>query len=77
LDEGKGAGWLAATRFSYLGIFFGVAVLIGCLFGRWLDRKFGTNPWLMMVGALLGIASGFKELYRVATTYGREQKKKQ
>jgi len=51
--------------------------LLGCLFGRWLDRKFGTTPWLMMVGSLLGIASGFKELYRVAKTYSSEQKKKQ
>lgn len=76
-DGANGSAWLQATRFSYLGLFFGIAVLIGCLFGKWLDRKFGTSPWLMMVGALLGIAAGFKELYRVTKTYSTEQKKKQ
>ena len=74
---GGSAGWLQAARFSYLGLFFGIAVFIGCMFGKWLDHKFGTAPWLMMVGALLGIAAGFKELYRVAKTYSSEQKKKQ
>ena len=44
--------------------------------GRWLDRKFGTQPWLMMVGVLLGIAASFKELYRVSVMYRTEQKKK-
>lgn len=74
---GGSSGLIQAARFSYLGLFFGIAIFIGCMFGKWLDRKFGTAPWLMMVGALLGIAAGFKELYRVAKTYSLEQKKKQ
>ena len=75
-DAGKGgaAAWVQASRFSYVGIFFGVAVFLGFLFGRWLDRKFGTNPWLMIVGVLFGIASGFKELYRLTASYRTDQK---
>ncbi|HRI53277.1 MAG TPA: AtpZ/AtpI family protein [Pseudomonadota bacterium] len=73
---GSASGWVQASRFSYVGIFFGVAVFLGFLFGRWLDRKFGTDPWLMLVGVLFGIASGFKELYRLTASYRTEQKKK-
>lgn len=74
--DGRASGWVQASRFSYVGIFFGVAVFLGFLFGRWLDRKFGTDPWLMLVGVLFGIASGFKELYRLTASYRTEQKKK-
>lgn len=56
----------AASRYSYIGIFFGVAVLVGYLGGSWLDRRFGTAPWFSIFGLLIGIASGFKELYRLA-----------
>lgn len=56
----------ATARFSYIGIFFGVAVLLGVFAGRWADRRFHTDPWLMMVGLLFGLASGFSELYRVS-----------
>ena len=74
--DASASGWVQASRFSYVGIFFGVAVFLGFLFGRWLDRKFGTDPWLMLVGVLFGIASGFKELYRLTASYRSEQKKK-
>lgn len=74
--DASASGWVQASRFSYVGIFFGVAVFLGFLFGRWLDRKFGTDPWLMLVGVLFGIASGFKELYRLTASYRTEQKKK-
>jgi F0F1-type ATP synthase assembly protein I len=65
--------WLQASRVSYLGIFFGVAVSMGYFFGRWLDTRFHSQPWLTIVGSLIGIAAGFKELYRVARRYQKEQ----
>ena len=77
-SKSEGAsGWIQASRFSYVGLFFGVAVFLGFLFGRWLDGKFGTAPWLMLVGVLFGIASGFKELYRLTASYRTDQKKNQ
>jgi ATP synthase protein I len=54
------------SSYSYVGIFFGVSVAI-CLFaGTWLDGRFHTKPWFTLVGALLGVATGFVELYRVS-----------
>ena len=59
---------------SYLGIFFGVSVVIGAALGGFLDRRWGTKPYLLMVGVLLGIATGFNELWRVAKRYQKQLK---
>ncbi len=42
------------------GITTVLAIGLGFLGGQWLDSRLGTTPWLAMVGALLGIATGFK-----------------
>ncbi len=40
----------------------GIAVVIGLLFGWWLDSRFGTSPWLTILFLLFGIAAGFKNV---------------
>lgn len=62
----------ALSRYSYIGIFFGVALGIGVFAGSWLDGRFHTKPWLTLVGMLLGIAAWFRELYRIVKQYQRE-----
>jgi F0F1-type ATP synthase assembly protein I len=61
-----------------LGILSGVGLtlVISTVLGFWggyvLDRWLGSAPWLMLVGLLLGIASGFVNLFRAAGIFGRE-----
>ena len=64
--------WRTASRFSYVGIFFGVAIVIGFLGGRWLERRIGGAPWVSLAGVLLGVATGFRELIRAARAYTRQ-----
>jgi ATP synthase protein I len=52
-------------RFSSIGLELGGAVIIGLLVGQWLDRKFGTEPWLMLLFLLFGMAAGFRSVYRL------------
>jgi len=66
--------WRQASRFSYVGIFFGVAVVIGWLAGSWLERRVGGAPWVSLVGVLLGVAAGFKELFRIARAVTQQAK---
>lgn len=40
-----------------------LAVGIGALTGYYLDKKFGTTPWLFFVFLGLGIAAAFKNLH--------------
>ena len=62
-----------AGSYSYIGIFLGVAVLIGFLGGDWLDKRFHTTPWGMLVGVMVGIASGGRELYRLVQRGMKDQ----
>jgi ATP synthase protein I len=40
------------------------AIAVGLFFGYWLDRWLGTQPWLLIVFTLLGVASGLISLIR-------------
>jgi ATP synthase protein I len=52
---GRGAG---------AGMEFGAAVVVFTLLGLWADRAFGTRPWLMLVGLVLGFGGGLVHLMR-------------
>jgi ATP synthase protein I len=40
------------------------AIAFGLFSGYWLDRWLGTQPWLLIVFTLLGVASGLLSLIR-------------
>jgi len=64
------------SRYSYLGLFFGIAVALGYLAGHWADQRWHTDPWLSLVGLLLGVAAGFRELYRVTRLAIKDDQKR-
>jgi ATP synthase protein I len=66
IDKDARKMWAVALRYSALGLEMGVATAIGYGAGWWLDRRLGTKPYLMLVMLLLGIAAGFRSLYRAA-----------
>ena len=47
-----------------VGLEFGIAVIVGLLFGMWLDRQAGTTPWLMLVFMGFGFTAGFRGVLR-------------
>jgi ATP synthase protein I len=55
-----------AGALASVGLEMGVAVVIGWGVGYWLDGRFGTEPWLMLLFLLLGVAAGFKGLIDAA-----------
>jgi len=57
-----------------LGIEFATAVMAGGALGFWLDKKWGTLPWLLLVGIMIGFSLGF---YIVCRKTERAGKKKQ
>ena len=63
----RGAG-LAST----VGLVLVVSTVIGYAFGSWLDKKLGTDPWLMLVFTLMGIAAGFIEMFRIVLRLSKE-----
>ncbi len=43
---------------------FVVALGLGWWFGRWLDGRFGTAPWLMLIFSAFGLVAGVLNVYR-------------
>jgi len=49
---------------SSVGLELGLAVILGLLFGMWLDRRLGTEPWMMLVFLVFGLIAGFRNVLR-------------
>jgi ATP synthase protein I len=54
----------AFARLGAVGMELAVSTVVGLLGGRWLDQKLSTEPFLTIVGLLLGVAAGFLSLFR-------------
>ena len=58
---------------SGLGIEVGAAVGIGAGLGYWLDQRFGTHPWLLLLFTGFGIVAGVKAVLREVRRLQAEQ----
>lgn len=50
------------------------SVGLGTLLGWWLDKKFGTGPWLLVGGALFGIGVGFYLFFKILMNLSKGKK---
>jgi F0F1-type ATP synthase assembly protein I len=46
------------ARYTNLGWTLVASIVLGLLAGWWADARFGTEPWLLILGACLGIVVG-------------------
>lgn len=65
-------------RFAGLGMEFAAAVAGLTLLGLWIDRRFDTEPWGVLVGAGVGIIGGMYNMIRqaLATSQPKRQSPK-
>jgi ATP synthase protein I len=54
----------SALRFVGVGFELVVPLLVGVYGGYKLDGWLGTEPWLLIVGSVLGMAAGFLNFFR-------------
>lgn len=47
-----------------LGYTIAVPIVVLALLGRYLDKKLGTTPWLLLVGILISIAVSSWAVYK-------------
>jgi F0F1-type ATP synthase assembly protein I len=52
-----------------------VAPLVGFFLGSWLDKRFGTSPWLLLAGLVLGFVAAGRETYQIYRRYQAEEEK--
>jgi ATP synthase protein I len=48
--------------FSSIGFSVALSIFIGLGIGVYLDRKFGTSPWMMLIFLGFGIAAGYRNI---------------
>ena len=56
-----------------IGYVFAASVALLTFLGYYLDQRWGTNPWLTLIGAILGIFTGFYNFFR--TVWGLSEKR--
>ncbi len=52
-------------HFGAIGVEMAVFLILGVKAGQWLDARYNTKYWVL-VGLALGIAAGFRGLFRLA-----------
>lgn len=73
MNESDLAGVLRrVTKYSGLIFRFSLGIIVGFFGGRYFDEQWGTAPFLLLGGVLLGLFSGLFILYRTAV---KEMKK--
>ncbi len=60
------------ANISSLALALPSSIVVGLVFGYYLDKWLGTRPWLLVVFTLLGVASGLITLIRGVLKYNRE-----
>lgn len=69
--EEAGARLRKAAALSSVGLVLVSSIFVGYFIGSWLDKRLGTEPYLMLAFTLLGTAGGFMEVFRMAAKYTR------
>lgn len=55
-----------AVSHSALSGSFVSSILAGTLLGYLGDRVFGTDPWLVVIGIIVGSYAGFMKMWQIA-----------
>jgi ATP synthase protein I len=55
-----------------LGLGLGLMMVVGALAGHYLDQRWGTGPWLTLLGLFLGMGAGFWEVVTTIRRLGGE-----
>lgn len=54
----------AFAMFGSFGFIMAASILVGYFLGSFLDKKLGTEPWLLIIFLFLAIAGAFIEFFK-------------
>jgi F0F1-type ATP synthase assembly protein I len=57
------------------GLQFAASIALFLFLGMWLDRRLGTDPWLLIAGVMVGGTAGFWSIYRRLVVLPRERER--
>jgi len=69
--QSGGVSWRQAI--GNVGLALAIPWMIGvpALLGWWLDKKFATSPWLLIVGLVLGLLTTALDIYQLMKKFGQ------
>jgi F0F1-type ATP synthase assembly protein I len=59
-------------KYAAVGLQMAVGVALGVIVGNWLDKKYGWEPWGLLVGTMLGLAGGMYLLIKDAMRMNKD-----
>ncbi len=71
-EKPRRPGFGRLAELSSLGLMLPSSIIVGLVFGYFLDRWLGTRPWCLLIFTVLGIVSGILSLFRALRKYDRD-----
>lgn len=71
--QGQGGALQALALTTAIGMELAITVVLGYYGGQYLDKKFATEPWLMLAGVLIGLTAGIVGVYKTLQGFFRER----
>ena len=68
------SSWRSLGMLATVGMTFVVATAGATLAGYFVDRWLGSSPWFTLIGLAIGIAAGFRELFRAVKAMERQSR---
>jgi F0F1-type ATP synthase assembly protein I len=69
--------WRGVGSFGTIGLEIVLSIAFGFFGGRWLDGRFGTAPWISIVGFCFGVAAAVKSVHRAMTEMRAEAEREE
>jgi ATP synthase protein I len=68
------SAWRALGSLATVGLTFVVATAGATIGGYFVDRWLGSSPWFTLIGLAVGIAAGFRDLFRALKRAERQER---
>lgn len=65
---------MAFGIYGAVGLQLAITVVAGLYIGSLIDKKLETEPWLTLVGLVIGAVGGFYNLVRILNWKGQQSK---
>ena len=66
--------WGPLLSLAHVGLTLVIATAGATIGGYFIDRWLGTTPWFTLIGLVVGIAAGFRELIRTLKQAERQER---
>jgi F0F1-type ATP synthase assembly protein I len=58
-----------------IGVDMAACTIGGTYLGIWLDKLWGTTPWMLLLGIMLGLTAGIIGIVKLLAVFGPEKRK--